>query len=152
MWITSKPVTREPPTTWILLSSMIVIACLPLENMYLNLTQQLLQPAEYNYMNRICILEKIKYGYNPCRANHHHCSLRKHPVHSVSDDLETDTGLALTQYIAQPGKISNQAPPPLKSRQVTDSTGNPSRKFSRRNAFCESRARGEVKCTKKFWE
>ena len=123
-----------------------------MENIIMDLTQRLLQPAStITYTNRVCILEKIKYSYNPCRSNHHRCSLRDHTVHSASNELETVTGLALTQCTAQPGKISNETTP-LKSRQVNDSTGARSRRFSRRNAFCEGIARGEVKCTKNFQE
>jgi len=120
-WITSKPVTRETPTTDCIVINDCNRSSFTMVNMLMDSTRQLMQPADYNYLNRICILEKIKDSYNPCRANHR-CSLRKHSVHSASDHLDAETGLAMTQYIAQPGKTSNQTTPPLTSRQVADST------------------------------
>jgi hypothetical protein len=85
--------------------------------------QQLVQPAENDGLNRICLLKKIKERYNPCCSNHHHSSLpgpvySQHQVRSVSDDIESNVDLALTRFTSQSGMISHAL---LPWPQVVDS-------------------------------
>ena len=113
-----------------------------METMLMDLSQQqLVQPAENDGLNGICLLEKIKDSYNPCRSNHHRSSLPgpvyiQHRVRSVSDDLESDVDLALKRFTARSGMISHQSTPKESTPVAVDSTMAPSRRFRRRNAIC----------------
>ena len=103
--------------------------------------QQLVQPAENDGLNRICLLEKIKERYNPCCSNHHHSRLpgsvySHHQVCSVSDDLESNVDLALTRFTSQPDMISHQCTPRKSTPVALNSTMATSRRFRRRNAIC----------------
>jgi hypothetical protein len=115
-----------------------------MESMLIDLLQQqqqLVQPAENDGLNRICLLKKIKERYNPCCSNRHHSRLpgsvySQHQVCSVSDDLESNVDLALTRFTSQPDMISHQCTPRKSTPVALNSTMATSRRLRRRNAIC----------------